>query len=1003
MQKIHLHLESHYSMSGSNITCNELARKAQEMGFSSLALTDDYMHGVIDFYKSCKAHNIKPIIGLKVKLEGVHKESKNTVLLYAKNLNGYHNLLQLSSLESYNSVVTLSEMKHLSKDVIAVYLSSNSELSTYFKSNMKNEFLEVLNALNDTFKEYLISQSDEDALNDYLNNKNKLVYVSNVLYMDKDDHEVRSTLRKIFSINEDNLFAKEKDYHFRQVVEDSNYEQATKNIDLIIENCNVEIDFDQVYLPSYPVKNNVSSKDYLRALTLKGLEKRIQGRNVNKRDYFERINYELKVIHEMGYDDYFLIVWDFVKYAKTKGYLVGPGRGSAAASLVSYCLGITTIDSIQYDLVFERFLNPERITLPDIDIDLPDDIRDDVIQYVKDFYGEDRVASICTFGTFQSKSAIRDVARTMNIEGVLLEQVVKQLEDKTPIKDSLEKKVEFQKIVSQKPQINALVQMAIRVEGLNKNIGTHAAGIIVSSQKLVNHTAIKPGINGMTQTQYEMGVLEGLGLLKIDFLGLRNLSSINTICELIEQNEGKKIDIYNIPVDDQKTYKLLSKVETVGVFQLESQGMKSLVGQMKMREFEDIVTVLALFRPGPMENIPSYLRRRHGEEKVSYPHPVLEEVLKSTNGIIVYQEQILKIASLFAGYTFGEADVLRRAVSKKLENVLVEERQHFVEKSLQQGHSVEISNEIYDYIVKFSNYGFNRAHSVAYAMVAYWMAYLKANYPKYFISVLTSSVIGSERQTRNYIFEAHKLGVKILPPSVNISTTLYQPVNDDLVFPLLGVKNVGRKNVYNLLEERNSGRFTSYVDFITRTHTFLNKRVLESLIKASALDEFGLSKHTMIERLEDVINFSQLGGFIQSDEFVLENLNEFDFDVLQAFEKDVLGFNLVYNPISKHQDYIKKHNLFIPSTISKNELRKEVRIMALLSFVRTIKTKNGKEMAFVTLSDAYSQIDAVLFNTTFLQYKNDLERNKVYLFKGRIDERNENLQLIIDKLLNMDK
>jgi DNA polymerase-3 subunit alpha len=507
----------------------------------------------------------------------------------------------------------------------------------------------------------------------------------------------------------------------------------------------------------------------------------------------------------------------------------------------------------------------------------------------------------------------------------------------------------------------------------------------------------------MIQSQYEMGVLESLGLLKIDFLGLRNLSSIDSIVKLVEENEGTKINIYEIPVDDPLTYELLRRVETVGVFQLESQGMKSLIGQMQMREFEDIVAVLALFRPGPMENIPSYIRRRNGVEKVTYPHPVLEEVLKNTNGIIVYQEQILKIAALFAGYSFGEADVLRRAVSKKSESALEAERKNFVSKSLERGHSNELSNEIYDYIVKFSNYGFNRAHSVAYAFVAYWMAYLKANYPKYFISVLTSSVIGSESSTRNYIYEAYKLNVKVLPPSVNFSTEIYRPLKNDLVFPLLGIKNVGRKNVSSLLEERQKGKFKSYVDFISRTHTFLNKRVLESLIKASALDEFGLTKHTMIERLEEVINFSQLGGFIDSEEFVIDQIPEYIYETLESFEKDVLGFNLVMNPLVKHQDYISKHNLLLPATLSVDFVGKEIRIMAILSYIRKIKTKNGNEMAFITLEDSFSKIDGVLFTNVYQLVKDDLFKGKVYLFKGKVEQRNNNLQLVIDKIHKMEE
>jgi DNA polymerase-3 subunit alpha len=989
-------------MSGSNITTDKWIRKAKDLGFSVLALSDKKMHGVIDFYSKCIKANIKPIIGLSIPLESVVNESKNDVLLFAKNMDGYRQLLQLSSIESSEGLVSLAQMKDLSSDIIAVYLSAESELYSYFSNNDKNKFIEVINGLNDTFSEYLVSVSYDEAFDQFFEDRKKLVYADPIRFLDKDDYVVYKTLRSIFGLSNDSLLDKEEEYYWKEKP-NMLYKNALENVSMIADVCEVDISFDQVYLPKYRLDQDVTSKDYLYALAHKGLSKRLEKRRVNRKTYEDRLNYELRVIDEMGYNDYFLIVWDFVKYAKGKGYLVGPGRGSAAASLVSYCLGITTIDSIQYDLVFERFLNPERITLPDIDIDLPDDKRDDVIRYVRDFYGNEYVASICTFGTFQAKSAIRDVARVLEIDGVLLDEIVKKMEDKKSIEDVLSQNKDLQNIVKQKQEASDLITIASRVEGLNRHISTHAAGIIVGDSPLVNHTALQPGINGINQTQYEAKDLEKMGLLKIDFLGLRNLTSISKMIQMIEDKTGKRIPIYSVPMDDPKAIQLLHDVETVGVFQLESQGMKSLIGQMKMREFEDIVTVLALFRPGPMENIPSYIKRRHKEEQVTYPHAILKDVLEPTNGIIVYQEQIIKIASLFAGYSFGEADVLRRAVSKKLDDVLQEERKHFVEKARALGRDDAVSNEIYDYIVKFSNYGFNRAHSVAYAFVAYWMAYLKANYPSYFIAVLMSSVIGSEKNTRDYIFEAHKLNVEILKPDINLSASEYVAKDRSLLYPLLGIKNVGRKNVENLLQERKNGSFTSYVDFISRTKDFLNKRVLESLIKASALDVFGLSKRTMLEGLEDVVRFTQLGGFINSEEFVLQSLEEFDFERLQEMEQEVLGFNLVYSPINKYNEYIKKHGLLIPSTIKEDLIGKEVRIVAMLGYLRKINTKQGKEMAFVTLQDGFHQLDGVLFTSQYSQFKDLLQRGKVYLLKGKVDARNSNLQFIVNNVYKLDE
>ncbi|MCK5387870.1 MAG: DNA polymerase III subunit alpha, partial [Candidatus Izimaplasma sp.] len=672
--------------------------------------------------------------------------------------------------------------------------------------------------------------------------------------------------------------------------------------------------------------------------------------------------------------------------------------GSAAASLVSYCLGITSVDSIKYDLVFERFLNPERITLPDIDMDLPDDKRDDIIKYVRDFYGINKVASICTFGTFLAKSAIRDTARVLEVDGLLLEEIVKHADQHKNIKSMLEDSEEIKNIMAREKKAENLLTIASKIEGLHRHVSTHAAGIIITSNDLTSHTPIQSGLLDMMQTQYEAKDLEDLGLLKIDFLGLRNLTSIDKIVTLINKTENKNIDIYKTPMDDQLTFDLLKRVETTGIFQLESQGMRSLIGKMQVNSFEDIVTILALFRPGPMENIPTYLKRRQKLEKITYPHKILEDILSSTNGIIIYQEQIIKIANLFAGYTLGEADVLRRAVSKKQQSVLVEERSNFVKKALILGHSETSSNEIYDYIVKFANYGFNRAHSVAYGMVSYWMAYLKANYPKYFISVLLSSVIGSENQMRNYVFESHKLGVKILAPSVNKSNATFNPENKNLRYPLLGIKNIGINTVKTILEERSKGEFKSYIDFIRRTNSFLSRRVIESLISASALDEFGLTKRTMFEKLDEVISFTQYGSFISQEEFILKNLEEYPFSILEENEKKVLGFNLVMNPILEYDGYIKKHKLFKPTTITNEQVGREIRVVGILSSIRKIKTKKGTDMAFITIQDEYTKLSGVLFTTTFVEYFDMLERNGVYLFKVKVEQRNKELQLVIQKI-----
>ncbi len=1003
----HLYIETNYAMNGSNIRIEELVNKAVSYGYSSLAITDPKMHGVIKFYKECNKKGINPIIGLNLYVEGINPGSKNHILLYAKNNKGYQNLLKIASLYSVNGIISLQELKSNKSGLIGIIISDESELIAAYNNKQANTINEYREVLKTHLETSYVSISQIESFNEDLNNFFKFVVVPKVSYLNEEDIDISNVLKKIFAQDTSSFLGNEVVNHFtapKEVEKAYNkYPKALEETKNIAEMCKVKIDFTKVHLPKYKLKDNVNTKDYLHALVFKGLEKRLRGLKVNKKEYINRLNYELSVIDEMGYNDYFLIVWDFVKYAKKNKYLVGPGRGSAAASLVSYCLGITSVDSIAHDLVFERFLNPERITLPDIDMDIPDNKRDDVIKYVRDYYGVERVASICTFGTFQSKSAIRDTARVLKFEGVLLNQLANASEKYNTITDMLEQSTDIENIISQNQEAKKLLTFAAKIEGLNRHVSTHAAGIIVTEDNMTKHTAVQSGLLDMIQTQYEAKDLEELGLLKIDFLGLRNLTSINKICQLIEKDEKKVIDIYKIPLDDKPTFDLLKKVETTGIFQLESRGMRSLIGQMQIDCFEDIVTILALFRPGPMENIPSYIRRRNKEEEVTYPHKVIEEVLKPTNGIIIYQEQIIQIASLFAGYSLGEADVLRRAVSKKSESILNKERKNFVKKAKKLGRSEKISNEIYDYIVKFANYGFNKAHSVAYAMVSYWMAYLKANYPKYFISILTTSVIGSESSMKEYIFEANKLGVKILKPSVNKSNEIFNPEGNNLRFPLLGIKNLGRNTVKDLLEVRKEGLFKSFFDFVSRTHKVLNKRVLESLIYAGALDEFNYSKRAMIEKLDEVINFSLYGDFIKQDEFVIENLEEYDYQVQEEKEKSILGFNLFINPLLNHTEYIKKHKLLKPSSITDKHKGIEIRLVAILSRVRKITTKNKQEMAFVTIEDEYVKVNGVLFTAQYAKFKNELLKGEVYLLKGKIEDRNNERQIIINNLIKLHK
>ena len=777
----------------------------------------------------------------------------------------------------------------------------------------------------------------------------------------------------------------------------ASYPQAIRNTIDFINDCDIKIDFQTRHLPKYPLEG-ISAFDKLVQLTEKGLTRRLMQNNrysENIKKYQERLNYELNIIKKMGYEDYFLIVWDFVLHAKKNGILVGPGRGSAAGSLVAYVLGIVDVDPLEHDLYFERFLNPERITMPDIDMDFPDDKREEVIQYVIEKYGRDKVVSIITFGTFQGKSAIRDVGRVKEIDSVVLEELSRSLSKSNNSIEAFRENFpkEYQYFINIE-KIKDLIETAEKLNGLVKHTSTHAAGIIISGESITDYSPIQPGLMGAYQTQYEASDLEEIGLLKFDFLGIRNLTMIKDTLNLINKNEGKNINIYKIPLDDAKTYDLLKEVKTLGVFQLDSDGMMDLAGRMQINEFSEIATCISLFRPGPMENIPSYLKRRANEESVTYPHIDLMPILKSTNGIIIYQEQIMEIANKFAGYSLGEADVLRRAVSKKKKEVLLAERKKFVAGSKKQGYSEDVANEIYDYIVKFANYGFNKSHAVAYALVGYWMAYLKANYPEYFLSVLLNAQIGSIVGTKRFIMECYRMGIKILPPRINKSGVDYLSEGNSLRYPIKGIKGIGPKAAERIIEIQEFRPIENFVDFVRRRED-IPINVIESLIYAGAFDDFDLNKRTMIENLGQLISYIDFN--YQNDSFNFLEYEEFDYETLHAKEKELLGINFKYHILHKYDKLIEENNLSLVSDIIDSE-NERVYFIGMVSKIKNILTKSQDEMAFLEVEDIFNQVDCVLFPREYSKYMNLINNGVVLLFSGKKEIRRNKIQIVTEKV-----
>ena len=1009
-----LFVESTYSMNGSLLDIDRLVEKAKELGYKTLALVDqNHMYGALKFYKKCLTSGIKPIIGLSASLESDFFGVINIILL-SKNNNGYKNLIQVSSYISENKKIDFDFLNKYKKDLVLIIKSDEGKFSKYvYENNLdkaKEIYLETKKNISETYigldiNDYAMEMQVAPKLTEI----GKTFIVNKVKYLEKKDKSTSNILSKILKEESEDvgLFQTEEVFHHFKKLSKldkmySSFPSAITNTMKFIESCHLVIDFKTRHLPKFPI-NEGNAYDKLVELTTKGLTRRLMQNKLYKlkhKEYKQRLNYELGIIKEMGYEDYFLIVWDFVLYAKKSGILVGPGRGSAAGSLVAYVLGIVDVDPLQHDLYFERFLNPERITMPDIDMDFPDDKREEVIRYVIEKYGKEKVVSIITFGTFQGKSAIRDVGRILEIDTVVLDELSKNL---SMADNSIEVfRNEFPKeyqYYTNIDKIKELVTIAEKITGLVKHISTHAAGIIISGENIKEYSPIQPGLMGAYQTQYEASDLEEIGLLKFDFLGIRNLTIIKDTLTRIKENEGKNINIYRIPLDDKPTFDLLKSVKTLGVFQLESDGMMDLAGRMQIDKFSEIATCISLFRPGPMENIPAYLRRRNNEERVTYPHIDLMPILKSTNGIIIYQEQIMEIANKFAGYSLGEADVLRRAVSKKKKDILVKERKNFVSGAIKQGYSEKIADVIYDYIVKFANYGFNKSHAVAYALVGYWMAYLKANYPKHFLSVLLDSQIGSVYGTKKYVMECQRMGIKILPPRINKSGFDYVAEGNNLRFPIKGIKGIGPKAALRIIEIQEEKEVIDLVDFVSR-RIDVPINIMEAMIYSGVFDDFNQNKRTMIENLPKLMNFVDFN--YQNEIFNFLEYEEYDYETLHVKEKELIGINFEYHIIHKYDKLIEENNLDLVSDILASKSNR-VYFVGMVSRIKSIVTKKQEEMAFVEVEDVFNQVDCVLFPNEYNRYIKVLKNGCVYLFSGKKDIRRNKVQIILDKIERIEK
>ena len=945
MKYIPLRVKTSYFLLTSMNDIHKMVLFCKEKGINTLCITDPNMYGVMEFYNECKNNGIKPVIGLELNIDN------NIVILYAKDYSGYQNLTKL---------VYIKQNENITIEILNKYNSNLICVSTMDLSNIYSDF-------------YYGYTKIEDRKYD------NSVYINNILCLNKEDMEYLKYLHLIKNnkkITDEIDFKVDSNSYFD--FKDYDYDNSKE----LVDKCNIEFIQNKKLMPKYDVDN---SKEYLLNLCKKGLYKRLDGKIT--KIYYDRLLYELDVIDKMGFNDYFLVVWDYVKFSKKNNILIGSGRGSAAGSLVSYCLGITDVDPIKYDLLFERFLNIERITMPDIDIDFEASRREEVVRYVIDKYGKLSVTPIITFSTLSGKQVLRDVARIFDINTNMQDMLSKYIDSNIKLKDALNN-INLKDFLNQNPKLKNIYKIALKLEGLKRQISVHAAGVLISACDLSNYVPLEK-YDDYYLCAYDKDYLEELGLIKMDFLSLKNLDLISNVLKSINK------DFKSLPIDDKDAIKLFYNATTCGIFQFESTGMKKFLTKFRPSNFDDIVACIALFRPGPSSNIDSYIRRKNKLEKIDYIHPSLEKILKPTYGIIIYQEQIMQIANIMAGYSYGEADVLRRAMSKKKKEILESEKDKFIENSIKRGYSKEVAEKTYNYILKFADYGFNKAHSIGYSMIALKMAYLKVHYKEYFMSYLLTNVIGNEVKTKEYINECRKMNINILKPNINLSNHEYISEKDGIRFSLSTIRNVGSITCKEIIKERENGKFIDFFDFVKRCYgRSVNKKTIESLIDADVFSDFGFNHNTLYYNIDSAINYAMLSKDLDEsliDKPIIEEQIEYDNIELGKREKDVFGFYLTNHPVTK---YKARYNNIIDLNEITNYFDKMVNVVIYVNRINITKTKGNEDMAFINGSDEYDEVSITVFPDKYPLIEN-INTKDILLINGKVEKRFNKYQIVL--------
>ena len=1072
MNFTHLHVHTEYSLLDGSNKINEYVSRVKELGMKSAAITDHgVMFGCIDFYKAAKAAGIKPILGCEVyvapgsrfdKEKGKEEDRYYHLVLLAETQEGYQNLIKIVSygfvdgfyykprvdmelLEQYHEgIIALSACLagEVARNLARGFYEEGKEAALRYEKifGKGNFFLELQDhgiPEQRQVNHELIRMSRETGIELVATNDVHYTYSS-----DAEAHDILLCVQTGKSLKDENRMRYEGGQYYVKSEEEMRRlfpyaPEAIENTGKIAERCNVEIEFGVTKLPKFDVPDGYTAWEYLNKLCFEGLDKRYTD---NKEELKKRLNYELGVIKDMGYVDYFLIVWDFIRYAREQGIMVGPGRGSAAGSLVSYTLGITKLDPIKYDLLFERFLNPERVSMPDIDVDFCFERRQEVIDYVVEKYGKDQVVQIVTFGTMAARGVIKDVGRVMDVPYVQCDTIAKMIpqELNITIDKAMKPNPELKKIYETDETVRKLIDMSRRLEGLPRHTSMHAAGVVISQKPVMEYVPLSRGSDGSLVTQFTMTTLEELGLLKMDFLGLRTLTVIQNAEKLVRRDKGIELDMDKIDYEDKKVYGMLGAGKTEGVFQLESTGMKNFMKELKPGNLEDIIAGLSLYRPGPMDFIPQYIKGKNNPDEIHYDCPELEPILKATYGCIVYQEQVMQIVRSLGGYTLGRSDLVRRAMSKKKESVMEKERQNFVYGNeeegvpgcIHRGISEKTANKIYDDMIDFAKYAFNKSHAAAYAVVSYQTAFLKYYYPVEYMAALMTSVIHNPSKVAEYILSSRKMQIEILPPDINFGESEFSADHGAIRYGLSAIKSLGAPMIRAIVEERNeNGKYQSLRDFIERmSGRELNKRAIENLIKAGALDQVAGNRRQKLmvyAEIVDAVNQEKKNAMTgqmslfdlisdeekEAYEIQMPKVEEYSKEELLSFEKEVLGVYISGHPLEEYEERWRKNitartvDFQIDEELGTSKAGDgEIAVIGGIITNKTVKyTRNNKVMAFLTIEDLVGTVEVVVFPNDYEKNVQKMEEDSKVFIRGKVQgDADKASKLICEKIYSFD-